>query len=789
MMVVLVTALSCGGSEKGADAQDSGVAVEVTAVEVTADEVTADEVTADEVKTDDANTEEVAAVDTVETAVCQPDCEGKECGLDGCGGSCGACPCEACEEDEIVCQWGGVCSTSGGDEGCCEAYVEVMDCIFACSPSDEGCLGDCIGQTPMYCEPIWQGCLDDVLSACSDVCPSAGDWEEYPDCHPCMEQQYDVCVEEACALVWYGPLSCSQMWLCVLDCANGDSECADKCLGEGNKEAKEQWALIEACLEDACGESPAPECQDDALAGQCADLLSGCVEEQPDNPGGGTPSCEEAAKDPSSLGCEFWAVDLDNAYVPGGPDGFYDAAGQQYAVAIANPHVGFPALVTISDSEEEVAEAVVPGGSFKVFNLPRRDADGTILAPLAYRLVATIPVMAFQFNPLDDAQVFSNDATVLYPTTSLGKEYRVVTREQTFDELRSYLTVVAAREGETVVTVDVPADTLAGVNVHTGGVIGALSAGSSVQMTLKQFDVLNIETANIGGDMTGAHVLATKEVVVFGGSEASNAPNTGHCLVQAGVCEWDMQTLCTGNQDCVQFNTCCADHLEHQMPPVHALGQQYRIVKTYPRAQEEDVYRVVAVQNGTTVTCIPQECPETHLDAGQWFDFESKAAFTLVGDKPVLVAQFIASQDAPGPNVNGVPQAGDAGIGDPAMLVLTPTAQCMSLHTFLTPGKYQFDYVTIVVPPTQEAGVFAPADVWLDCDEADLELCAPLDLWQYQPSPDNSFFTARLQVEDGFHKVRSEAPVAVYAYGYDNYVSYGYSAGSNLKNLGLAPVP
>lgn len=503
------------------------------------------------------------------------------------------------------------------------------------------------------------------------------------------------------------------------------------------------------------------------------------------------PSCQEAASNPSNLGCEFWALDLDNAYVPGGRNGFYDAAGQQYALAVVNPYGGFPAEVAVFNVEEKVDQSTVPGGWIQVFNLPRRDVDGTVLDALAYRLISDVPVTAYQFNPLENADVFSNDASVLYPSSSLGKEYWVVTREQTFEELRSYVTVTATRPGETVVTVDVTADTTAGLNVHTGQPIEAMASGSSLQIALQQFDVLNIATESVGGDMTGTHVVATQEVAVFGGSEGSNAPNTGHCLVDTGVCEWDGQKPCATNKDCIEFNTCCADHLEHQMPPIHALGLEYQAVKTFPRGQEKDVYRVVAVKNDTSVSCTPNECAETHLNAGQWFDFETKSAFTLTANKPVLMAQFIASQDAPEPNKNGVPQAGDAGIGDPSMLILTPRAQYRNSYAFLAPNNYELDYVTIVAPVQDKTN--GPVDVWLDCPlvdpQQDPEACPPISLANYQSTPGNTFLSARLPVDDGFHHVRAVAPVAVYAYGYDQYVSYGYSAGSNLKDLGLVPMP
>jgi hypothetical protein len=44
---------------------------------------------------------------------CQPDCSGKKCGSDECGGSCGSCP------DGITC-FEGVCDCSANPAACCE---------------------------------------------------------------------------------------------------------------------------------------------------------------------------------------------------------------------------------------------------------------------------------------------------------------------------------------------------------------------------------------------------------------------------------------------------------------------------------------------------------------------------------------------------------------------------------------------------------------------------------------------------------------------------------------------
>src|SRR6185295_12544694 len=54
--------------------------------------------------------------------------------------------------------------------------------------------------------------------------------------------------------------------------------------------------------------------------------------------------CDDAAKNRSNVGCEYWPVDLDNAVTNQG-----NAALQQYAVIVSNPQPDLPARVTIEE--------------------------------------------------------------------------------------------------------------------------------------------------------------------------------------------------------------------------------------------------------------------------------------------------------------------------------------------------------------------------------------------------------------------------------------------------------
>ena len=97
-----------------------------------------------------------------------------------------------------------------------------------------------------------------------------------------------------------------------------------------------------------------------------------------------------------------------------------------------------------------------------------------------------------------------------------------------------------------------------------------------------------------------------------------------------------------------------------------------------------------------------------------------------------------------------------------------PVEQYRSDYVFLAPNNYAQDFVSIVAP--------IDAVVRLDGEPLAAELFEPV-------TPE--YRVARPQIEDGVHSVASDKPVGITVYGYDQYVSYGYPGGLDLKDLKL----
>jgi hypothetical protein len=549
------------------------------------------------------------------------------------------------------------------------------------------------------------------------------------------------------------------------------------------------------------GESKVMEC---AADGSEWNINADCENDQPGTVCTGQVCeklCDVNVKFNSYIGCDYWGVDLDNAFVPGGKEGYYDASGAQFAIAVSNPPDSpLTAVVkvfhkNIGDASEQEVPYDVEGnpmepvelkpGDLHVFRLPRRDVNGTTLAPLAYRVESDVPIIAYQFNPMENENVFSNDASLLLPSALLGRDYVVMTREQTFEILRGFITVVAVMEGETTVSVEVAdGPTLAGYkypDAPNEEEIPIMYAGDTRMFKLQQYDVLNIETNRPGADLTGTRVLSDQRVAVFGGSEAANAPNDARCIdidpeTHKGVCEYDGVTTCTDLLDCVAagFNTCCADHLEQQMFPVKTWGTSYVATKSWDRGKESDIWRIIAAEDNTTVVLVPPPVASLNvpvLNRGEWFEFESRKHFEIHStdeDKPILVGQFLAAQDAPNPNVGGQAQADDAGTGDPAFILSVPVQQYRTDYVVFTPAEYEDNYVNITIP--------AGASLTIDGD------VIPPGYFEIIGSGLYSVYRQRFK-NSGPHVISSSEPVGAIVYGYDQYVSYGYTGGLDLEEI------
>jgi len=141
---------------------------------------------------------------------------------------------------------------------------------------------------------------------------------------------------------------------------------------------------------------------------------------------------------------------------------------------------------------------------------------------------STAPIIAYQFNPLDNVNVFSNDASlapasarsIATTTSSPGpRRWRgPTTPTPTAASTSARSSPIVGGEEQTSALGD-------GVDrVIPGGGIPAALAGDTLTFNIGPYDVINLETGGFNADFTGSQVHADKPVAVFHGSEASDVP-------------------------------------------------------------------------------------------------------------------------------------------------------------------------------------------------------------------------------------------------------------------------
>ena len=249
-----------------------------------------------------------------EVCCCEPDCTGKECGDDKCGGTCGDCddlePCtnDTCDNgtcahvwngtitctDSTDCEDGDLCTIDTCSSDSCNSWCEntpvtcpddkpiCQDGICVCIPNctdrecgDDGC-GDSCGDCPddMTCTDLGQ-CIECTPDCSGKECGDDGCGGTCGDCddqEPCTD---DTCDEPSgtCTNVWNGILTCSA----DADCEDGDLCTIDTC----NSDSCNSWCEntpvtcpndkpicqdgICVCVPNCLGR----ECGPDGCGGQC----------------------------------------------------------------------------------------------------------------------------------------------------------------------------------------------------------------------------------------------------------------------------------------------------------------------------------------------------------------------------------------------------------------------------------------------------------------------------------------------------------------------------------------
>jgi hypothetical protein len=421
---------------------------------------------------------------------------------------------------------------------------------------------------------------------------------------------------------------------------------------------------------------------------------------------------------------------------------------------------------------------------------------------------------------------YTNDASLLLPAHILGISYVGLTPEHIIERegrsnpngaariaFNGQLTIVATAPN-TQVTVRASARTRAGPGVP------AIERGNQQTFTLNAYDVVQLASDN-----PSPLDAASNLECVFNPFVPTNCSDSAFCsLTLVGCCSQlcrvdnDLTgTIVTSNNPVAVFggssctvrdyNTGACDHVEEQLFPFVTWGQNFVASRTAPLRLTPatsnqfaapgnagpDFYKIVAgcpastCPAGTLLTITPppsagdvlspNRCLSGSLSTntcrlagGGFVEFRSRTSFTISADRPVQVAQLFAGQNATGGAVR-------PSQGDPSLILLPPVEQWRSQYTVLTAPGIRDNYLGLVIDESRVLevrvnGVAVPA----------------ANFTAVGTSP---FRVSNVPVPVGTHTIlvvprpgQSTLPGAgVTVYGFDSYVSYGYTGGLDLTTI------
>jgi hypothetical protein len=485
-------------------------------------------------------------------------------------------------------------------------------------------------------------------------------------------------------------------------------------------------------------------------------------------------TCAEAEELKTYIGCEFWPTVTANIVDP-----MFD-----FAVVVAN--VGDePAEVEVDRGGTLIETVVVPPDELRTIYLPwvpelKGPVDvctesspanlPTMRAPDgAYHLVSSRPVVAYQFNPLQyrpqggvagkdwsaacaascmaECFSFTNDASLLLPSTALTTNYRVTGYPApAVDAVRpvsSTLAVTGTTDG-TQVTVTLSQD----AEVHGGPGVVHARGGEVFSFSLDAGEVVQL----VGGfgstvDLSGSLVQANAPIQVIFGLPCRT-------IAQAPAC----------------------DHVEESVFPVETWGKRYFVaVPTSPDGEPVGhQVRIYGNVDGTKLTYPagkPDGFPDT-INAGEVVGKVGSHVvtedFEVVGDHEFAVSTFQLSMLALG-TYNTTRR------GDPSQSNVTAVEQFRHKYVFLAPLDYPVSFVDVIQPMN--------AQVDLDGAPAAGELTA---------IGSSGYGVRRVPLgdgKDGAHVLTADQPVGIQVMGYGRYTSYQYPGGLNLEAIAPPPPP
>jgi gliding motility-associated-like protein len=336
---------------------------------------------------------------------------------------------------------------------------------------------------------------------------------------------------------------------------------------------------------------------------------------------------------------------------------------------------------------------------------------------------------------------FRSAASLILPSAVLGKKYYSMNAPQLSVDGSKSQFVVVAKEANTTVSITPVRDGVKGssftVPLPVPGDLYELQDDKDLTGSI-------IESISLNAD-------PCKNIAVFSGSSGIN--------ISTGIgCQFDPSY----------------DPLYQQLYPVAAWGKDYGFIplQNYTNGNP---YRVLAAEDNTTVK--ENGTTVAVLNAGEFYPTNSlfsqlhTNSFLISASKPVSVAQY-----AQGSACNGATPPVNQGYGDPDMVLLNPVEQNVNNITVFSSNKEN------IYPDSKFINVMLKD---IAVPSFTINGTAPATTWQPVQPPGSGYSFSKINLPAGLSSfnLKADSSFNAIAYGFGDYESYGYSAGTNIKDL------
>lgn len=369
-------------------------------------------------------------------------------------------------------------------------------------------------------------------------------------------------------------------------------------------------------------------------------------------------------------------------------------------------------------------------------------------------ITSDVPIVAYA-HIYDGA---TSGASMLMPVGVYGYEYISLNARQYYPTggagSFSWFSIISDRDS-TLVEITPTVTTRAG-----------RPAGVPFQVYLMRGEVYNVmgtqQTGGAGSDLSGSTIK-------------SIANASGNCYPIAVFSGSSRTAIC---------NTTNGDNLIQQVFPSQAWGRKYLSFATANSTSNttynSNIFRIMVKDPSTAVSVNGTLLPAASLVVpGNYYEVNTtsgtggtNSSIYVEADKPVLVAQYMVSTGA-----NSCPGVTSTGNGDPEMIYISPIEQGIKKAAFYNTNESAItaNYVNIVIPT---AGL---ASLTIDGNSTFT------DVFAHPYLPGYSCVRQNLGGAASQHIVESDSAFTAITYGLGSVESYGYNAGTLVKNLNAQP--